>query len=62
LRGGGRAVALAHDTDAVAGTRQRLATAQKCVKNVSIATERGFGLRPADTIPGLLRIHAAAAE
>jgi hypothetical protein len=51
-----------HYTDAAVGTRRRLATAEKYVKNVSIATECGFGRRPVDTIPELLRIHAAAAE
>jgi methionine synthase II (cobalamin-independent) len=53
---------LVHYTDGLIGTRRRLATAQKYVKNFSIATECGFGRRPADTIPELLRIHAAAAE
>src|SRR5262245_32209831 len=53
---------LVHYTDGLIGTRRRLATAEKYVKNFSIATECGFGRRPADTIPELLRIHAAAAE
>jgi hypothetical protein len=38
-----------------------LATAEKYVKNFSIATECGFGRRPLDTISELLAIHAAAA-
>jgi hypothetical protein len=46
----------------VGGTRRRLATAEKYVKNFAIATECGFGRRPPETIPELLRIHAAAAE
>ena len=50
-----------HYTDGVAGTRRRLATAEKYVHNFSIATECGFGRRPADTIPEFLRIHAEAA-
>jgi hypothetical protein len=42
--------------------RRRSVTAEKYVKNISIAMECGFGRRPADTIPELLRIPAAAAE
>jgi hypothetical protein len=53
---------LVHYTDGVAGTRKRLAAAQKHVKNFSIATECGFGRRPPETIPELLRIHAEAAS
>ena len=53
---------LVHYTDGIVGTRRRLATAEKYVKNFSIATECGFGRRPRDTISELLAIHAAAAE
>jgi hypothetical protein len=52
---------LVHYTDGIAGTRRRLAPAEKHVKNFSIATECGFGRRPVETIPELLRIHAEAA-
>jgi hypothetical protein len=52
---------LVHYTDGVAGTRKRLATAEKHVQNFSIATECGFGRRAPDTIPELLRIHAEVA-
>jgi hypothetical protein len=52
---------LVHYTDGLAGTRKRLATAEKHVQNFSIATECGFGRRPPATIPELLRIHAEAA-
>jgi len=52
---------LVHHTDGVAGTRRRLATAEKFVKDFSIATECGFGRRPPETIPELLRIHAEVA-
>jgi len=52
---------LVHHTDGIDGTRQRLATAQRHVKDFSIATECGFGRRPPDTIPELLRIHAEVA-
>jgi hypothetical protein len=51
-----------HYTDGVAGTRKRLAAAEKHVKNFSIATECGFGRRPPETIPELLRIHAEVAN
>jgi hypothetical protein len=53
---------LVHYTDGVAGTRRRLAAAEKFVTNFSIATECGFGRRPPDTIPELLRIHAEVAQ
>lgn len=52
---------LVHYTDGVAGTRARLATAEKYVQNFSIATECGFGRRPPATIAELLRIHAEVA-
>jgi hypothetical protein len=53
---------LVHFTDGIDGTRKRMATAQKYLKDFSIATECGFGRRPPETIPELLRIHAAAAD
>lgn len=53
---------LVHYTDGIEGTRRRLATAEKFVKDFSIATECGFGRRAPATIPELLRIHAQAAE
>jgi hypothetical protein len=49
---------LVHYTDGVAGTRRRLATAERHVQRFSIATECGFGRRDPETIPALLRIHA----
>lgn len=48
---------LVHHTDGVAGTRARLAAAQKYLADPGIATECGFGRRPEDQIPGLLAIH-----
>ena len=51
-----------HYTDGLAGTRKRMAAAEKFVGEFSIATECGFGRRPPETIPELLRIHAAAAD
>lgn len=52
---------LVHHTDGVAGTKARLATAENHTKNFLIATECGFGRRPPETIPELLRIHAELA-
>jgi hypothetical protein len=52
---------LVHHTDGVAGTRRRMATAEKYIEEFSIATECGFGRRPPDTIAELLRIHAKVA-
>jgi hypothetical protein len=52
---------LVHRTDGVAGTRKRLAAAEKGVKDFSIGTECGFGRRKPETIPELLRIHAEVA-
>ena len=52
---------LVHHTDGVAGTRKRLATAERHAAAFSIATECGFGRRDPATIPELLRIHAEVA-
>jgi hypothetical protein len=54
-------IGLVHYTDGVTGTRKRLATAEKHVREFSIATECGFGRRDPSTIPALLHIHAEAA-
>jgi hypothetical protein len=48
---------LVHLTDGVEGTLRRNATAQRFLANFGVATECGFGRRPAETIPDLLRIH-----
>jgi hypothetical protein len=52
---------LVHYTDGVEGTRRRIAAAQKVVPAFGVATECGFGRRPPETIPDLMRIHAAVA-
>ena len=49
---------LVHDSDGVEGTRKRIAAAAKYAGDFGIATECGFGRRPPETIPGLLRVHA----
>lgn len=53
---------LVHYTDGVAGTRRRMAAADKQVTGYSVATECGFGRRDPATIPALLRIHAEVAS
>jgi hypothetical protein len=53
---------LVHHTDGVAGTQKRLAAAERHMRDFSIGTECGFGRRPLDTIPELLRIHAEMAQ
>ncbi len=53
---------LVHYTDGLDGARQRLATARKFAKRFAVGTECGFGRRKPETIPELLRLHAAVAE
>jgi hypothetical protein len=52
---------LVHYTDGVAGTRKRMAAAERHLARFSIATECGFGRRDPATIPELLRIHRECA-
>jgi len=49
---------LVHDTEGVEGTRKRIAVAAKYAREFGIAAECGFGRRPPETVPNLLRIHA----
>ncbi len=49
---------LVHDSDGAEGTRKRIDAAAKYARDFGIATECGFGRRPPETIPNLLRIHA----
>jgi hypothetical protein len=53
---------LVHLTDGVEGTLRRIATAQRYLANFGVAAECGFGRRPAETIPDLLRIHHEVAS
>ena len=53
---------LVHFTDGVEGTLKRIKSAQQFVADFGVATECGFGRRPPDTIPELLRIHSQVAE
>ena len=52
---------LVHLTDGLEGAQDRMTTANKFVSAYSIATECGFGRRPAETIPELLSVHTEAA-
>jgi hypothetical protein len=49
---------LVHDSDGVEGTRKRIAAASRHARDFGIAAECGFGRRPPETIPSLLRVHA----
>lgn len=51
---------LVHAADGVEGTRRRMAMAKRFAPEFGIATECGFGRRPPETVPDLLRIHAEA--
>ena len=48
---------LVHFTDGETGTRARIEAAKKFLTRFGIATECGFGRRPADQVPALLDIH-----
>jgi hypothetical protein len=50
---------LIHLQDGVGGTQRRIATAERFVVDFGIATECGFGRRPPEMIPDLLKLHAA---
>ncbi|HTY66480.1 MAG TPA: hypothetical protein VMH36_07505 [Alphaproteobacteria bacterium] len=53
---------LIHFTDGLDGARARLAAARTVVTEFGVATECGLGRRPPETIPKLLRIHAAVSD
>jgi hypothetical protein len=53
---------LVHFTDGVAGTKKRIAAAEKHARGFMIATECGLGRRDPKTIAELLRIHAEVAS
>lgn len=54
---------LVHMTDGADGTRRRISTARRHLdREFGVGTECGFGRRPADTIPALLRLHTEVAE
>ena len=51
-----------HYTDGVAGTRARIAAAERVVPTFGIATECGFGRRSPETVAPLLAIHRDVAD
>lgn len=53
---------LVHLTDGVEGTNRRIATARHAVPSFGVATECGMGRRPPETVPEVLKIHAAVAD
>jgi hypothetical protein len=53
---------LIHLTDGIEGAKRRVAAAERVVSNFGVATECGFGRRPPETVPELLRLHRAAAQ
>jgi len=53
---------LIHLTDGLEGTQKRIAAAHQFRDDFGIATECGFGRRPPETIPSLLRLHREACE
>jgi hypothetical protein len=52
---------LVHYHDGISGAERRILAARQHLTRFGVATECGLGRRPADTIPELLRIHAAVA-
>lgn len=53
---------LLHVTDGEEGARKRIAAAFGSVAAFGVATECGFGRRPAESIPELMRMHATLAD
>jgi hypothetical protein len=53
---------LVHHTDGVEGTKKRMETASRYLTDYGIATECGWGRRPPETLPELIRIHAEVAK
>jgi hypothetical protein len=51
-----------HMRDGVAGARRRIALARGVVPGFGVATECGWGRRPAGTIPALIGLHAEVAS
>ena len=53
---------LVHLTDGIEGAKRRAAAAKRFVSDFGVATECGFGRRPPETIPDLIRLHRAVAQ
>jgi hypothetical protein len=55
-------IGLIHHADGIEGAQRRIAAARHHAAGFGVATECGFGRRPAETIAPLLALHAAVAE
>ena len=53
---------LIHMSDGAPGARRRIETAKRFVREFGIATECGFGRRPAETVEPLMQLHAYLAD
>jgi hypothetical protein len=53
---------LIHLTDGIEGAKRRAAAAKRVMSDFGVATECGFGRRPPETIPELIRLHRAVAQ
>jgi hypothetical protein len=53
---------LVHLTDGLDGARSRIAAARGVLPSFGVATECGFGRRPAETVDPLLRLHLQVAD
>jgi hypothetical protein len=53
---------LIHLTDGIEGAKRRAAAAKRVVSDFGVAIECGFGRRPPETIPELIRLHRAVAQ
>ena len=53
---------LIHMSDGAPGARRRIETAKRFVQEFGIATECGFGRRPAETVEPLMQLHAYLAD
>jgi len=51
---------LVHFTDGLKGTRRRIESAQRVVREFGVSTECGWGRRDPQTIPGLIDLHRQA--
>jgi hypothetical protein len=53
---------LIHLTDGIEGAKRRATAAKRFVSDFGVATECGFGRRPPETIPDLIRLHRLVAQ
>ncbi len=53
---------LVHLSDGAEGTRRRIEAAARHVERFGVATECGFGRRPADSIVPLMQVHTAVSQ